>query len=63
MSSQGNQRSPLAVMALSVLGGAAAGGVVGVVLLPAFAAALAIGGGMTGGAIGAAFFLFAGADK
>ncbi|WP_299547324.1 hypothetical protein [uncultured Tateyamaria sp.] len=63
MSDQKESRSAFAIMALSVLGGAAIGGGVGVLLLPDFASALAIGGAMTGGAIGAAFFLFAGADR
>ncbi|WP_299657823.1 hypothetical protein [uncultured Tateyamaria sp.] len=63
MSSEGKQKSAFATMALSVLGGAALGSVIGAFVLPGFAAALAIGGAMTGGAIGAAFFLFAGADE
>lgn len=63
MSSGSTQKSAFATMALSVLGGAALGGGLGVWVLPDFAAALAIGGAMTGGAIGAAYFLFAGADE
>ncbi|MBY5932497.1 hypothetical protein KUV51_05750 [Tateyamaria omphalii] len=45
-------------MSLSVLGGAVVGGVIGVTLLPHYAAALAIGGAMTTGAIAVAWMLF-----
>ncbi|MEL6884313.1 MAG: hypothetical protein AAFP87_07380 [Pseudomonadota bacterium] len=47
-------------MVVAALCGAAAGGLLGVLALPDFAAALAIGGAMTAAAVGAAFFLFAG---
>ncbi len=63
MSSGGNKTSAKTVMALSVLGGAVAGGVIGVIGLPDYVAALAIGGALTGGAIGAAFFLFSGGGQ
>lgn len=63
MSSGGNQKSAKTAMALSVLGGAVLGGVIGAIGLPDYAAALAIGGALTGGAIGAAFFLFSGGGE
>ena len=63
MAAEKQRKSAFVVMAFAVLCGAAIGGVLGAFLLPDFAAALAIGGAMTGGAIGAASFLFAGADE
>ena len=63
MSSGGNQRSVITTMALSVLGGAFVGGVIGAFVLPDFAAALAIGGGMAAGAVSAALFLFSGENQ
>ncbi|APX11532.1 hypothetical protein BWR18_07435 [Tateyamaria omphalii] len=58
MSGEQKFRSAFATMALSVLAGAALGGGLGVTLLPNFAAALAIGGAMTTGAIAVAWMLF-----
>lgn len=63
MSSGGNQKSIVTTMALSVLGGAVVLGGIGAIAAPDYAAALAIGGAMAGGAIGAAFFIFAGGEK
>ncbi|KIC48764.1 hypothetical protein [Tateyamaria sp. ANG-S1] len=58
MAAEQKSRSAFAVMALSVLSGAVLGGGLGVMLMPDFAAALAIGGAMTTGAIAVAWMLF-----
>jgi len=46
------------IMAVSVLAGAALGGGFGVVLLPGFAVALAIGGALTVGALSVGWLMF-----
>ncbi|MEL6620844.1 MAG: hypothetical protein AAFP16_18355 [Pseudomonadota bacterium] len=60
MAAENGKRSAALTMVVAALCGAAAGGLLGVLALPDFAAALAIGGAMTAAAVGAAFFLFAG---
>lgn len=58
MSASKPPRSVFAIMALSVLAGAAVGGGLGAAVLPDFAAALAIGGAMTMGAIVVGWLMF-----
>lgn len=51
-------RSVFAIMALSVVVGAVIGGGLGLVLLPVFAAPLALGGALTVGALTVGWLLF-----
>ena len=50
-------------MALAVLVGLVFGAIVATVFAPALMLPLCIGGALTGGSVGAAYFMFAGAAK